>query len=73
MYVYMYLYMLVQRFCSVALYKDGFGEAYTRIVNPVENWIHVCTQYSCLEKPMDRGAWQDTVHRVAESDMTEVT
>jgi len=22
-------------------------------------------QYSCLEKPMDRGAWQTTVHRVA--------
>ena len=22
-------------------------------------------QYCCLENPMDRGAWQDTVHRVA--------
>jgi len=22
-------------------------------------------QYSCLENPMDRGAWQATVHRVA--------
>ena len=21
-------------------------------------------QYSCLENPMDRGAWRDTVHRV---------
>ena len=30
-------------------------------------------QYSHLEKPMDRGAWQDTVHGVAESDMTEAT
>ena len=30
-------------------------------------------QYSCLENPMDRGAWQATVHSVAESDMTEVT
>ena len=28
-------------------------------------------QYSCLENPMDRGAWQDTVHGAAESDMTE--
>ena len=28
-------------------------------------------QYSCLENPMDRRAWQATVHRVAESDMTE--
>ena len=27
-------------------------------------------QYPCLENPMDRGAWQDTVHRVTESDTT---
>ena len=27
--------------------------------------------YPCLENPMDRGAWWATVHRVAESDMTE--
>ena len=24
-------------------------------------------QYSCLENPMGRGAWQATVHRVAKS------
>ena len=24
-------------------------------------------QYSCLENPMERGAWQATVHRVAKS------
>ena len=31
-------------------------------------------QYSCLEHPMDRGAWRATVHRVTkESDMTLVT
>ena len=24
-------------------------------------------QYSCLENPMDRGAWQATVHRIAQS------
>ena len=30
-------------------------------------------QCSCLENPMDRGAWWATVHWVAESDMTEAT
>ena len=24
-------------------------------------------QYSCLENPIDRGAWQPTVHRLAKS------
>ena len=28
-------------------------------------------QYSCLENPLDRGAWQATRHRVTESDTTE--
>ena len=26
-------------------------------------------QFSCLENPMDRGAWQATVYRVAKSQM----
>ena len=30
-------------------------------------------QYSCLENPIDREAWQARVHSVTESDMTEVT
>ena len=32
-------------------------------------------QYSCLENPMDRGAWQATAHRLLwkESDTNEVT
>ena len=30
-------------------------------------------QYSCLENPMDGGAWRAGSHRVTESDMTEVT
>ena len=28
-------------------------------------------QYSCLENPIDGGAWQGTVHGVTESDKTE--
>ena len=35
-----------------------------RNVNPL--------QYSCLENPMDRGAWWATVYEVAESDKTEL-
>ena len=27
----------------------------------------------CLQNPMDRGAWRAAVHRVTESDTTEVT
>ena len=30
-------------------------------------------QYSCLENPVDRGAWWAIVHGVSESNMTEVT
>ena len=30
-------------------------------------------QYSRLENPMDRGAWQVTLHWITEFDMTEAT
>ena len=30
-------------------------------------------QYTCLENPMDRGAWRATGHRVSESDTAKVT
>ena len=33
---------------------------------------HGNPQYSCLENPMDRGAWQAMVKGFKESDMTEV-
>jgi hypothetical protein len=41
-------------------------------VNRVLSWAFVVTQnghslqYSCLENPMDRGAWRVTVHRGCE-------
>ena len=28
-------------------------------------------QYSCLEYPMDRGAWRATVHWISELDITK--
>ena len=30
-------------------------------------------QYSCLEDPVDRGAWWDVVHRVAKSQTQQHT
>jgi len=30
-------------------------------------------QFSCLENPLDRGAWRSTVHRIAKSDTIEAT
>ena len=30
-------------------------------------------QYSCLENPIDSGAWRAMVRRIAESDTTEAT
>ena len=30
-------------------------------------------QHSCLENPVDGGAWWAAVHRVAQSDTTEMT
>ena len=30
-------------------------------------------QYSCLEKPMNRGAWQATIHRITVSNITKAT
>ena len=42
--------------------------------DPLEKEMAAHSQYSCLENPMDRGAWWDTVHGVRkESDITERT
>ena len=41
--------------------------------DPLEEGMETHYQYSCLENPMDRGAWRATVHRDSESDMTEAT
>ena len=52
-------------------YKNGYFIHYPKLKIGEGNGIPL--QYSCLDNPMDSGAWQATVHRVAESDMTEVT
>ena len=36
----------------------------------LEKGIATVLQYSCLGNPMDRGAWQATVQRVAEESTT---
>ena len=36
-------------------------------------WHNNPLQYSCLENPMDRGAWSATGHKMAESTMPEMT
>ena len=44
----------------------GLGRSHGR-------WHGNPLQYSCLENPMDRGAWWATIHRVTKSDTTEAT
>ena len=39
--------------------------------DPLE--MGMAIQYSCLDNPMNRGAWRATHHGVAESDTTEHT
>ena len=36
---------------------------------PWKNDMGKPLQYSCLENPTDGGAWEDTVHKVANSDL----
>ena len=38
--------------------------------DPMEEEMATPLQYSCLENPMDRGAWQATVHGVTKRQAT---
>ena len=52
-------------FDSILVFSVLLGTLFFREGNG--NPLH----YSCLENPMDRGAWRAVVHGVAESDMTK--
>ena len=41
--------------------------------DPLQKEMATHFQYSCLENPMDKGAWWAIVHGVAESDMSDFT
>ena len=57
----------------VKINKSWFFEKINKIDKPLARHIKIkieknqITQYSCLENPMDRGAWQATVLRVSKS------
>ena len=55
---------------QIFLYGHTFSFLF-RITGPYGDGNGYSLQYSCLENPIDRGAWRATVHGVTESDMTK--
>ena len=49
----------------------GREDSLERVAN-IKNTTGNPLQYSCLENPMDRGAWQAAVHGAAKSQTSEV-
>ena len=41
----------------------------TQVQDPLEEEMTTPPQYSCLENPMDRGAWRAKVHGVTKSQI----
>ena len=64
------LVLIIQRWsCSVLVVKDKWIGNYNceELVNDMEKANGTPLQYSCLENPMDWGAWWAAVHGVAKS------
>ena len=51
----------------------GVADSISGLGRPPEEGNGNPFHYSCLENPMNRGAWWATVHGVAESDTMEAT
>ena len=47
--------------------NEGDLDSVPRLGRSLEEQNSYLLQYSCLENPMDRGAWQSIVHGVAKS------
>ena len=60
--------LVVQMVENLPAYAGDLGSISGSGRSP-EEWNGNPFQYSCLENPMDRGAWWATVHGVAELDM----
>ena len=77
-YIYIYIYACVTTggFPGGASGKESFSNAGDLGLIPWSGRSPgeghgIPLQDSCLENPMDRAAWQATVHRVVKSDTTE--
>ena len=58
---------------SISSHMVGFNAEYLHADSMVGEGNDNALQYSCLENPVDRGAWWAAIHGVAELDKTEVT
>ena len=76
-----YIYWLSLMFEYTRFRKNSSVLSFQHIYNPVtetnNKYLPQASgnplQYSCLDNPMDRGAWWAMVYGVAELDMTEMT
>ena len=56
----------MQEICETGIRSLGWEDI-------LEEATATCSSILALRIPMDRGAWQATIHRVAESDIIGVT